>query len=352
MINRSPTIEGVLERLVLGQSLDEDASAFAFGALLTGEMEPAQIGAMLALMQSRGVTADELTGGARVMRSKVERVPFDAPPGTVIVDTCGTGGAPKTFNVSTAAAFVVAGATPTTPGIDRVVVAKHGNRSRTGRGSAEVLGLLGVNIDAHPETQARCLREAGVCFCFAIHHHPAMKHAAAVRRALGFPTVFNLLGPLTNPAGAERQVIGVSRPEFVPLVAEALRRLGAVHAMVVHSDDGLDELTVTAPSSVAVVREGAVRTERIDPESLGMARATIDRVQARDEAHAADMVRAVLAGEPGPAADMVVLTAAAALVVAGAAGTMNEGATLARESISSGRAGAALSTLIAVSAVA
>ena len=350
MPDSSPTIEGVLARLARGQTLDEDASAFAFGALLAGEMDPAQIGAMLAMMQARGVTADELTGGARVMRSKVEKVPFEAPAGTVVVDTCGTGGAPKTFNVSTAAAFVVAGAKPSSPGVDRVVVAKHGNRSRTGRGSAEVLGLLGVNIDASPETQARCLREAGVCFCFAIHHHPAMKHAAPVRRALGFPTIFNLLGPLTNPAGAERQVIGVYRPEFVALMAEALRRLGAAHAMVVHSDDGLDELTVTAPFTVAVVRDGAVRTERIDAESFGMGRATIDRVRARDEAHAADMVRAVLAGEPGPAADMVALTAAAALVVAGAAGSMDEGVAMARESIASGRAGAALKTLVVVSA--
>jgi anthranilate phosphoribosyltransferase len=230
-------------------------------------------------------------------------------------------------------------------GVDRVVVAKHGNHSRTGRGSAEVLARLGVNIDASPATQANCLDRAGVCFCFAIHHHPAMKHAAPVRRALGFPTAFNLLGPLTNPAGADRQLIGVYRPEFVGLVSETLRRLGAQHAMVVHSDDGLDELTVTAPTMVSTVRAGTIRTERIDPRSLGLQTGAIDSLRARDESHAADIVRGVLAGEAGPAADMVLLTAGAALVVAGAANTIAEGIALGRESIASGRASKALSTL-------
>lgn len=344
-------IPGLLAGLVDGRRLSEAEAEAAFGALLAGEMDPAQIASMLSLIQSRGVTADELTGAARMMRAKVERVPYDAPAGTVVVDTCGTGGAPKTFNVSTAAAFVVAGAEPSAgSGVRRVVVAKHGNRSRTGRGSAEVLGRLGVNIDAGPDVQARCLDTAGVCFCFAIHHHPAMKHAAPVRRALGFPTVFNLLGPLTNPAGARRQLIGVYKPGFVPLVAEALRRLGAEHAMVVHSDDGLDELTVTAPVTAAVVRDGAVSTERIDGESLGMRRCGIEQLRARDDAHAAEMVRAVLTGEPGPATDMVLMTAAAALVVAGAAASMTDGLSLARDSVGSGRALGSLGTLTRCSA--
>lgn len=341
------TIGGVLARLAAGGTLDEHESEFAFGSLLDGRMDPAQIGALLGVLQARGVTADELTGAARVMRREVRRVPYEAPRGTVVVDTCGTGGAPKTFNVSTAAAFVIAGAEPEKCcGVDRVVVAKHGNRSRTGRGSAEVLAKLGVNIDATDDAQARCLDEAGVCFCFAIHHHPAMKHAAPVRRALGFPTVFNLLGPLTNPAGADRQVIGVYRAGFVGLIAETLRRLGAAHAMVVHSDDGLDELTVTAPVTAAVVRDGSVREERIDPADLGFARAEIGLVRARDEAHAAEMVRAVLEGEEGPASDMVVLTAAAGLVVAGAAGSLASGVDLARGSIGSGRAAGSLRTLV------
>lgn len=342
-------IHGVLADLVSGRTLDEAESEAVFGSLLAGELEAAQIGALLSLLQSRGVTADELTGAARVMRARVERIPYTPPAGTVVVDTCGTGGAPKTFNVSTAAAIVVAGCEPEPGTIGRVVVAKHGNRSRTGRGSAEVLAQLGVNIDAGPKVQARCLEEAGVCFCFAIHHHPAMRHAAPVRRALGFPTVFNLLGPLTNPCGATRQLIGVYRPEFVGLVSETLRRLGAEHAVVAHSDDGLDELTVTAPTTLGVVRQGAVATERIDPASLGLAPARIEDLRAADESHAADMVRAILAGEPGPAADIVTLTAGAALVVAGATGSIAGGITLARDSIRSGRAARALDRLAAIS---
>lgn len=344
------SVEAALARLVSGGTLDEPASEFVFGRLLAGEMDGAQIGALLSLLQARGVTPDELTGAARVMRAKVERVPYEKPPGTVVVDTCGTGGAPKTFNVSTAAAFVVAGSTPEPgSGVDRVVVAKHGNRSRTGRGSAEVLARLGVNIDASPLTQARCLEEAGVCFCFAIHHHPAMKHAAPVRRSLGFPTVFNLLGPLTNPAGADRQLIGVYRPEFVGLVAETLRRLGTVHAIVAHSDDGLDELSVTAPTTLGIVQSGSVRTERVEPGALGLSTASVESLRARDEAHAADMVRGVLSGEPGPALDMVLLTAGAGLVVAGVVPTIADGIRLARESVASGRASLALQTLAEVS---
>tara|TARA_R110000782_G_scaffold13976_10_gene40958 strand:+ start:72 stop:1124 length:1053 start_codon:yes stop_codon:yes gene_type:complete len=342
-------ISDVLADLVAGRTLDEATSERTFACLLAGEMDPAQIGALLSLLQARGVTADELTGAARVMRARVERIPYAAPAGTVVVDTCGTGGAPKTFNVSTAAAIVVAGCEPEPGTIARVVVAKHGNRSRTGRGSAEVLAKLGVNIDAGPEIQARCLEEAGVCFCFAIHHHPAMRHAAPVRRALGFPTIFNLLGPLTNPCGASRQLIGVYRPEFVGLLTETLRRLGTEHAIVAHSDDGLDELTVTAPTTLGIVRNGRVTIDRADPVALGLAPARIEDVRATDESHAAEMVRAILAGEPGPAADMVALTAGAALVVAGATGSVGGGITLARDSIGSGRAARALERLAAIS---
>ncbi len=343
-------IQAPLAALSRGESLDESASEQVFDALLEGRLDPPQIGALLGILQARGVTADELTGAARVMRAKVGRVPYTAPPGTVVIDTCGTGGAPKTFNVSTAAALVVAGVQPRSEsGVNRVVVAKHGNRSRTGRGSAEVLARLGVHIDASPETQARCLEQAGVCFCFAIHHHPAMRHAAPVRRSLGFPTVFNLLGPLTNPCGADRQLIGVYASDFVPLVTETLRRLGATHAIVAHSDDGLDELTVTAPTTLGIVRSGAVSTERIEPGSLGLRTASIEAIRARDEGHAADMIRAILAGEEGPAADMVLLTAAAALVVAGAAGSIREGIGLSRDAVESGRAASALETLARVS---
>ncbi|MFK7882623.1 MAG: anthranilate phosphoribosyltransferase [Phycisphaerales bacterium] len=343
-------ITRMLTDLCAGGTLDEASSEQVFGSLLAGELEPTQIASLLSLIQIRGVTADELTGAARVMRAKVDRVPYQAPDRTAVVDTCGTGGAPKTFNVSTAAAFVIAGCQPPAGcEIERVVVAKHGNRSRTGRGSAEVLAQLGVNIDASPAVQARCLDEAGVCFCFAIHHHPAMRYAAPVRRELGFPTIFNLLGPLTNPCGARRQLIGVYRPEFVPLMCETLRRLGATHAIVAHSDDGLDEVTVTAPTTLGIVRDGSIITERIDPESLSIERASIESLRARDESHAAEIVHDVLQGRPGSASDMVAITAAAGLVVAGVASTIQEGLELARESISGRRAQKALETLVRVS---
>ena len=345
----STGISDVLAALASGRTLDEATSESVFGQLLAGELDPAQIGALLSMLQARGVTADELTGAARVMRAGVQRVPYTPPGGTVVVDTCGTGGAPKTFNVSTAAAIVVAGCEPTNGRIRRVVVAKHGNRSRTGRGSAEVLARLGVNIDAPPPVQAACLDRAGVCFCFAIHHHPAMRHAAPVRRLLGFNTIFNLLGPLTNPCGASRQLIGVYRPEFVGLVSEALRRLGAEHAIVAHADDGLDELSVTAPTTLGIVRDGRVTSDRVDPASLGFETATIESMRARDESHAAEMIRDILAGRPGPATDMVLLTAGAAMVVAGAADSIAEGITLARDAISSGRGAGALEELASAS---
>ena len=205
-------IDRVPSRLVAGERLSEDEASTVFEALLSGELDEAQIGCILSLIQARGVTVDELVGAARAMRAHVTPVPFTPREGEVLIDTCGTGGAAKTFNVSTAAAIVAAASEPPPgSGIRRVVVAKHGNRSRTGRGSAEVLAGLGVNIEASPEVQARCLKEIGVCFSFAMRHHPAMRHAAGPRRSLGFPTLFNLLGPLTNPARAPRQLLGVYR---------------------------------------------------------------------------------------------------------------------------------------------
>lgn len=343
-------IHDVLARLCTRETLGESESEAIFGMLLSGSLEPAQIAALLSLLQTRDITPAELTGAARVMREKVDRVPYNPPEGTVIVDTCGTGGAPKTFNVSTAAAFVIAGSKPHDgSSVERVVVAKHGNRSRTGRGSAEVLAQLGVNIDASQETQARCLQESGVCFCFAIHHHPAMKYAAPIRKSLGFPTIFNLLGPLTNPCGASRQVIGVYRPEFVGLVSETLERLGTEHAIVAHSDDGLDEITVTAETTLGIVNKTGITTKRVDPRSMGIPLAAIESVRARDESHAAAMINEILDGTAGPATDMVVLTAAAGLMVAGAASSLETGIDAARASIESGRARKALDSLATVS---
>lgn len=333
--------------LVSGGSLSEQQTEHLFEALLTGTLDEAQIGAVLALLQSRPPTTDEVVGAARVMRRNVTPVPRPADDGrSTLIDTCGTGGAPKAFNVSTAAA-IVASAAETGP--TRVRVAKHGNRSRTGRGSAEVLQSLGVNVDAPPEVQAACLERTGVCFCFAIHHHPAMRHAAGPRRSLGFPTIFNLLGPLTNPAGADRQLIGVYDGKFLGVMAEALARLGAVRAIVAHAEDGLDELTVTAPTRLAVVEAGQVREERVDPGALGLAGATLAELQAEDVEAAAEIIRRVLAGEHGPHRDMVVLNAAAALVVAGAAETIADALPLAAEAIDSGRARETLARLAEVS---
>ena len=326
-----------LKHLLSGGTLPEEKAREAFEAIMTGTAHHAEMGALLALLAMRLPTTDELVGAARVMREKVDRLETGVPP-EELLDTAGTGGAPKTFNVSTAAAIVAAGA--------GVKVAKHGNRSRTGRGSAEVLAQLGVNVDADREAQKRCLEEAGVAFCFAIHHHPAAKHAMPVRKALGFPTIFNLLGPLTNPAGAGRQIMGVYDDAFVRPVAEAHARLGTIRALVFHSKDGLDECSIGAPTHVADVCDGAVKEYEIDPGSLGLQSASVEELQVRDLEHAAQLVAAILAGEEsGPAMDMTLINAAAALVAAGRADSFGAGVELARDTIKRGAAANALEHL-------
>ncbi len=338
---------GTLGHLLSGDTLSAEQAEALFEALLTGGLDDAQIAGILALIQARGVTVDEIVGAARVMRRHVTPVP--RPPDTndaVLIDTCGTGGAPKTFNVSTAAAIVAAAASTGTP---RVLVAKHGNRSRTGRGSAEVLEALGVNVAASPEVQSRCLGEAGVCFCFAIHHHPAMKHAIGPRRSLGFPTIFNILGPLTNPAGADRQLIGVYDARFLPLLGEALVQLGATRAIIAHAADGLDELSTTAPTHLVHVEHDTTREQTIDPAALGLAPATLADLQATDVEDSARIIRDVLDGTPGPHREMVLLNAAAAIVVAGITDDMAAALALATEAIDKGRAAATLDTLTRVS---
>jgi anthranilate phosphoribosyltransferase len=260
----------------------------------------------------------------------VERVPARTDP-EELVDTCATGGAPKNFNVSTAAANVAAAA--------GAKVAKHGNRSRTGRGSAEMLRALGVQVDADRATQAACLDEVGICFCFAIHHHPATKNVMPVRMALGIPTLFNILGPLTNPVGAKRQVLGVYDARFLLPVAGALQALGASKAIVMHSEDGLDELSISAPTELVHVTPQGVRRERVSPEELGLARATRDQVVARDLEHAAELVRSVVTGdERGAPRDMTLMSAAAALFVADKVASLAEGTALAAEAIDAGKA--------------
>ena len=336
--------------LLAGEPLDEGCAHALFGAMLDGELGDARVGAVLALLRTHDETAGELTGAARAMREHAARVEFERPEGALLIDTCGTGGAPKTFNVSTAAALTLAGVEPPEgSGVTRVLAAKHGNTSRTGRGSAEVFDLLGVNLDASPETLARCLGEAGVCFCYAVHHHPSIRHAMPTRRALGVPTIFNALGPLTNPAGADAQLIGVFKESLVEPMARALANLGATRGMVVHSADGLDELTVTAPSRGLRLRGGAIEEVRVDPEALGLPRVPIEAVRARSAAHAADIIRSVLADEDTPFRAMTLLNAAGALFGAGLCADIGAGLGLARDALASGRAERALGTLARVS---
>lgn len=337
-------MQELLAQLASGHTLSRDQSSDAFRAILSDQAEPAQIGALLALIQSRGVTTEELIGAAIVMREHVTPVPIEEALRPRLIDTCGTGGAPKTFNISTAAA-IIAAAAANVDGNRHLLVAKHGNRSRTGRGSAEVLAQLGINIDATPQQQARCLEQAGICFCFAIHHHPAMRYAAGPRKALGFPTIFNLLGPLTNPAGAKRQLLGVYDAQRLESVAHTLAALGTERAMVVRGDDGLDEITTTTTTTIAHVRDGSVEIESFDPRSVGIERSTLADLQAGDLDEAAAVIRAILTGEPGPKADIALLNAAAALAVGGVAESMAEGVERCNEALQSGSAARCLTEL-------
>ncbi len=338
---RAMDVHEALRMLLAGHRLTEPQATAVFTRLLSGELDPAQIGALLALLQTRSVSVEELVGAARVMRAHVTRVPVAKAIRSTLVDTCGTGGAPKTFNVSTAAAIITAAA-----GQGRLRVAKHGNRSRTGRGSAEVLQTLGVNVDASPEVQARCLDRAGVCFCFAIHHHPAMRHASGPRKALGFATIFNLLGPLTNPAGAPRQVLGVYERSLVEPMAGALLALGASSAMVVHGLDGLDELTTTGSSIIGEVSGGSVRLTEFDPVSIGLPRVRLEDLVAPDLAASAAMVLDIVRGARTPGRDLALLNAAAALVVGGLAKSLREGVELAASAVDRGEASRTLEMLI------
>ena len=331
----------ILARLVCGDTLNEEEARRVFHTIMTGGADNAQIGALLSLIQMRGVTVEELAGAARVMRAFVTPVVIDEKLQSNIIDTCGTGGAPKTFNISTAAAIVAAGA--------GAKVAKHGNRSRTGRGSAEILQAFGVNIEAEPAVQSRCLDEVGVSFSFAVNHHPAVKFAMPARRALGFPTIFNLLGPLTNPAGATRQLIGVYHADFIEPMAEVLHRLGAKHALIVHGRDCLDEMTTTAPTLVSELKDDAVNSYEIDAREFGLMRSTLEDLKAESLDEAVSIMRFILDNQPGPKLDIVLLNAGAALLTADLAPNMEEGVAKARESVESGCAKETLEKLIQIS---
>ncbi|MER3397595.1 MAG: anthranilate phosphoribosyltransferase [Chloroflexota bacterium] len=329
-------IREAIAKITAGENLSAAEAAEVMAEIMDGSATPAQVGAFLVGLRMKGETADEITGMARVMRARCRRV--DGLTG--LVDTCGTGGDGfGTFNISTAAAFVAAGA--------GLKVAKHGNRAMSSRcGSADVLEALGVKIDLEPQDVAACIREEGIGFLFAPLYHPAMKHAAGPRREVGIRTVFNWLGPLTNPAGAEYQVLGVADAAAAPKLAQALQNLGTRRAFVVHGHDGVDEVSISAPTTVYDVSPDGIRTFVLSPEELGLKRASLMEVAGGTAALNAVLVREVLTGVPGPRRDVVVLNAAAALVVGGAAEDFQEGIELARRSIDSGAAQAKLEGLI------
>jgi anthranilate phosphoribosyltransferase len=333
----SDAFKPLLARLADGATLSEADAGEFFAACLRGEPSPAQIGAAVTAMRLRGETVGELVACARAMRAASIKLdqPFD------VIDVCGTGGdGLHTLNVSTAVAFVVAGA--------GVKVAKHGGRAASSQsGSSDVLTALGVNIAATPEIERRSLDEAGVCFMFAPAHHPAMKHVMGVRSELGFRTLFNLLGPLTNPAGALRQVVGVPTSRFVEPLARALGALGAKRAWTVHGQ-GMDELTTTGETEVAEWKDGAVRLFNVTPEAVGLKRASLEDLRGGTPSQNAVALRAVLAGEPGAYRDIVLLNAAAGLLVADHVETLAEGIEASAASIDSGKAAAALDRLAAI----
>ena len=332
-------LRDILLKLCRRHDLTRDEATAAFAHVMSGDATEAQIGGLLVGLAAKGSTVDELVGAATVMRRQSVRVA--TPPGATVLDTCGTGGDVKgTFNISTVAAIIAAAA--------GVTVVKHGNRSASGKtGSADVLEALGVNLDGPTD---RCLADANLCFAFARSHHPAMRHVAAARASLGIPTLFNLLGPLTNPGGATHQLIGVFEPELTEKMAAVLRELGSERAWVVHADDGLDEISTMGPTRVTELRGGHVHTWRLDPADLGLEYASLSDLQVDSVADAADAVRHVLAGEPGPRRDVAVLNAAAALVVADRAGSLVDAVPMAAEAVDSGRARGVLDRLAAASA--
>jgi anthranilate phosphoribosyltransferase len=334
-------IQQAIARLLERHDLGRAEMAQVMGEIADGDATPAQVGAFLASLRLKGETVDEITGAAEVMRARADRVHVARE---VFVDTCGTGGDGRsTFNISTGAAFVVAGA--------GVTVAKHGNRAVSSKaGSADVLAALGVNVEAPKEVVERCIDEVGIGFLFAPRLHPAFKAVAGIRRELGVRTVFNLLGPLANPAGARHQVMGVFEPRWVPVLGGVLSALGAVHAFVVHGE-GLDEIAVTGMTHVCEVKGGACERYAVLPEDLGLPRRPESEIAGGDAERNAAILRDVMAGQKGAPRDAVLANAAAALVAAGAAKDLREGIRLGERSIDGGAAAEKLRRLVAATAV-
>jgi anthranilate phosphoribosyltransferase len=330
----------LLKRILSGRPLSFEEAHEAFSRIMEGTWSESRIAGLLVALAAKGETVDEICGAAQAMREHVLRIDNG---GAQLMDTCGTGGTGiSTFNISTAASFVLAGA--------GVTVAKHGNRTHTrASGSANVLGALGVNIEATPETVATCLRQANVGFCFAVLCHPAMKYAVPVRKELGVRTMFNVLGPLTNPAGAQTQLMGVFDADLTDILASVLGRLGAQRAMVVHAEDGLDEISTTSPTKISELVNREVNTYKVQPEDFDLPRARMEDLLIDSPEASAAAIREVLSGQSGPRRDIVTLNAAAGLYLAGKAPSIRDGLGLARNSIDSGAAGKALDKLVAAS---
>ncbi len=322
-------IADTLAALAARQDLRESDARAVFDSIMAGEATPAQIAAVLMGLKSKGETVAEIAGAAAAMRAVSTKVDADVPN---LVDACGTGGSgrAKRFNISTAAAVVAAAA--------GAHVAKHGNRAASSKsGSADVLEAAGVNLDLDPAQVGRCISELGIGFLFAMKHHGAMRHAGPVRRELGIGTVFNLLGPLTNPAGAKRQVLGVFAPEWQQPLAEVLRMLGAEHVLVVHCE-GLDELSIHAPSRVVELAGGGIREYEVEPQQFGLRRQSVDGLGADSPEASLKLVRAALTGRMEAAADIVALNAGAAIYASGVATSLGDGVTMAGDVIASGQA--------------
>ncbi|HSV73639.1 MAG TPA: anthranilate phosphoribosyltransferase [Chthonomonadales bacterium] len=333
------SVAAAIRSVVEGRSLSREDAAAVMGAIMDGDATPAQIGALLAGLRAKRETTDEIVGFARAMRARSVRVECERSP---LLDTCGTGGdAAGTLNISTGAAFVVAAA--------GLAVAKHGNRAASGAcGSADVLEALGVRLDLSPCDVGRCIDLVGIGFLYAPSHHPAMRHAAQPRREIGIRTVFNVLGPLTNPAGASLQVIGVFDRSLCATLAEALADLGAERAMVVHGMDGLDEVSTIGPTCVSHLRHGAVETTTITPDDLGLPAATREDLRSgRTPAESAALLRAVLEGERGPRRDVIAANAAAGLIVGDGARTWMDAVRRASDVLDTGAAARVLDRLIA-----
>lgn len=334
-------LRDILLKLCRREDLTRDEARDAFEHIMSGQASDAQIGGLLVGLASKGSTVEELVGAAMVMREKVLPIPTD--DSQVFLDTCGTGGDVRsTFNISTAAAVITAAA--------GVKVVKHGNRSASGRiGSADVLEKLGVRLELSPRELGTCLAEANICFAFARYHHPAMQFVASARSSLGIPTIFNLLGPLTNPGRARHQLLGVFTAELTDRLAAVLREMGSKRAWVVHAEDGLDELSTLGPTRISELRDGRVQTWSLDPKDQGIAYARLSDLQIQTLDEAADALRGVLAGEKGPRRDISLLNAAAALVIAGSVDNLAAGLARAADVVDSGSGADTLSRLVACS---